>query len=453
METAVFDHLQNPVFVISDKNEILYHNFICSQYFKLPPRKLAQIKSIVEIIGVDVFDFTQEIKKCLDSKTPIISPEISFTYNEFQYTMIVKLIPSKKVVLVHMQDFSIEKQLHEKYKDQILALKGTHDQIVRADKLTALGELIAGISHEISSPLMVASDTLLSLGEHLHKKDMALMELDLNSLQTEFTRIKNIVLNMQSLAKNKEEGLEVISLKQCLEKSLLFVKELSLFDGIEMNSFAGDAFVIANEGKLEQVFINLLKNSADALAKMEIKEISIDLDLSSQSVKLHFRDLGAGVISPDEVFDMFYTSKVLGDGTGLGLSISQKIIQSFHGELYLVSSKQGADFCIDFPCIDSESFTLTNRYFRGECEVEDPKLIFYASEVKHLNFVYQNLKEVNVILILSSNQESFQDLCESYMGDFVFSFDKSVKLNDQEVIHLEGLEDEQVFSTIKGVLK
>ena len=452
MKHSSFDHLQNPVFFTDKNGKILYFNFVCSLFFKLPPRKLKSIENIIELLDVDNYSLVKEIKKALDSKAPTVSPELSLHLNNIKFTVILKLIPFEGELLIHIQDFSIEKHLHEKYKQQIIELKQTHDQIVKSDKLTALGELIAGISHEISSPLTVASDKLLSITENLHQKNYECVAVDLNDLQDEFSRIKQIVSNMQSMAKNRDEDLNVLRLDNVVENALSFVRDLGIMGDIEIDYSKDDSLALCNEGKLQQVLINLLKNSIDALAQIENKKITIKLECNDQTVSIHVLDNGHGIKDEDQIFDMFFTTKEYGEGTGLGLAISQKIMQSFHGQITTLAHDDGAHFQLELPKLDLECFTSTNRYLLGECEYEDPKIIIYSPDSKQLDNLYQHFKNEKYVLILTGDAQHFEALCDSYMVDYAFSFDDAVTTEEYEYSWLPTGDDSNCIDLIKGMV-
>lgn len=454
VDNHIFDHLQNPIFIVSTDGDIQYYNFVCSLFFKLPPRKLGAIKNILELINPVNYNLVSDLKKCVESKTPTVSPEVDISISGQTNTIILKAIPHEGCVLVHLQDFSIEKQLHEKYKNQILELKSTHEQIVKSDKLRALGELIAGISHEISSPLTVAGDTLLSLAENLHQKNYPQVETELAELETEFTRIRQIVSNMQSMAKNKDEDLSVISLKDAIEHSLSFIRELGLIDDTEIGRDFSNSLVLGNSGKLQQVFINILKNAIDAISHNDEKKINIIIEEQDQSVFIHIKDNGVGIKAEEvqKLFEMFYTTKEIGNGTGLGLSISQQIVSSFHGNISVVESTDGAHFCIEFPNIDLETFTSTNRYLTGECEIEDIKLLVFSEDTKDLDFVFKNFAEEKVILILSNQPEQFEEICDSYMVDHALSFDPGVTTELANYTCVDGKSSDEVLKLIKEAI-
>ena len=447
----IFDHLQNPVIVVSHEGDILYFNFVCSTYFKLPPRKITAFKNISELLVVANFDLLEGVQKSLKSDGPYVSPELALNLAESINTAVFKFIPLNNQVIIHLQDFSIEKHLHEKYKQQIIELKSTHDQIVKSDKLTALGEMIAGISHEISSPLTVAGDSLLALSNSLDEKNFVDATIQLSDLAEEFHRIKQIISNMQGLTRNREDVLTVINLSDVIKDSIDFVKGLGVLKDIKLDLQIDQTLILANAGKLQQVLINLIKNAADAMSFVEEKKLSIHILADDFTVNINVTDTGVGIKDPEKAFEMFYTTKESGEGTGLGLAISQKVMNTFHGNITILPSDIGAKINLSLPKLDVETFTTTNRYLSGGRDTEDPKLIVFSDNVVELGQIYDHFSGDNIVLILTDNPLAFQDLCDSYMVDASMSFSESVKSPDSIFRDFSGKSFDEVKKYIGEV--
>lgn len=433
-----YDHLQNPIIAVRKSMETVYFNFICSSFFGLPPRKLSKVTDLQDVIGNAAIKVKQQIEKTFNTKSPQVSEEIEIETPKQKYSVVLKTIPYGDEIIIHFLDFSIERILHQKYKQQIIELKETHEQIVKSDKLRALGELIAGISHEISSPLTVATDLLLDLSENLYRGDSKLAQGSLISLQEEFLRIKQIVSNMQSMSKSRSEDLHVLSLKEIVNKSINFVKGLDNFSDVQITYNSKDSFFLGADGKVEQVIVNLLKNAVDAMKGSSSKKIEVKLEKTDHQSFLHVIDNGPGVENPDEIFEMFFTTKEYGDGTGLGLPISRKIMESFHGSLDLLESENGAHFVLQLPSLDIESFTTSNRYLRGECEIEDQKVLVGSINREILDGIFQEFKNKNIVIILSDNLKGLEDLTDSYLVDHVIDTNDLDYTVDQLIAEIEG---------------
>lgn len=461
MDLSLYDQLQNPVLVVDKDLRVVYFNHICGTYFKAPPRKLRQTETLNELIQTDKEDFSKLVKEVLKERASKVTEEISIKAgpNQLEAAVILKFIPlNGERVAAHLLDFSIEKQLHEKYKKQILELKETHEQIVRSDKLTALGELIAGISHEIATPLTIVSDRLGRMEEALITKDLAGLDETLSEVQKEFLRITQIISGMQSYARNQEDELQICNLKEIVGQSRDFIRELGILGSIKLEVEASDEHLaMANPLKLQQVVINLIKNSVDALKNhdSENKEILVRIEEndSEQIHKIRVIDNGPGIPAEDagKIFEMFYTSKEIGEGTGLGLSISQKIAQAHNGEIQLAKSEGGAEFVVNLPIVEVGSFTHTNRYLRGECEIEDEKVLIIGDDIGLLNKIYQKLKTKNKVCVFSSKVDHVQSL-----ADF-FVIDKAIKLKscdlsflDTEVVDLVEVSEEEILKEIEA---
>ena len=462
MDFFLFDQLQNPVLVMDKELGIVYYNHICGSYFQMPPRKLKQITDLNELIRTDSADLRELALEALKQNTSKVTEEMAAIVGEGvpKSAVIIKAIPvDERHAVIHVLDYSIEKQLQEKYKKQILELKETHDQIVRSDKLTALGELIAGISHEISTPLTVVSHRLNRMEEAIFLKDWNLLEEISSELTSEFQRISQIISGMQSYAKNQEDELEICDLGAVAAQSAAFIKELNVLGEIELSLDVQRSFLaLANPLKLQQVFINLLKNSIEALKEhpQQTKAIIVHIeeDEAEQTHLIRVVDNGPGVPEEDKekIFEMFYTSKELGEGTGLGLGISQKIVEAHHGSVSLADTPSGCEFLIRIPMLEVGTFTRTNRYLSGETEEEDEKILVVGDDVALLNQVFKALRAKNLVSIFSNKSEGIEEL-----ADF-FVVDRAVKLKacdlsflDSEVTDLSEVGAEEVLKAVKEI--
>lgn len=460
MDFSLYDNLQGPVIAFGSDLKLSYFNFVCSSYFHLPPRKLKASPRLEELIRTEEEDLVKLAKEAMESDSVVFTKEILARVgeNEQDSAIILKFIPMGDSLVAHIQDFSIERTLHDKYKAQILELKEGHDQIVRSDKLTAMGELVSGISHEIATPLTIVGDRLDLMQAALEAQKEELARETLNELKGEFNRIGKIISGMQSYARNQEEEIEICSLAQVAKESVEFIKGVNVLGNIELVIEAeSPCLAIANPLKIQQVFINLLKNSVDSLKSSsqdsKVVKIAVEEADSEQVHVVRVFDNGPGV--PEEarekIFDMFYTSKDLGEGTGLGLNISQKIIQDHNGSIRLNETSVGCEFVIELPVVEVGSFTATNRYLRGESDVEDEKVLVVGDDAQFLNQALNLLKNQNKVVIISSRIERIE-----FLADF-FSIDKAIKLKKVDLSFLEApcldlsdCDPEEALSRIAG---
>jgi signal transduction histidine kinase len=224
-------------------------------------------------------------------------------------------------------------------------------------KLASIGELTAGIAHEINNPLAVSMG-LTELIKKIIQKENFSKEKALEQLEKQKTaqnRIRNIVQGLRTYARIDTIELEVFSLPEIINETLNLTEELFKKDQIEIEykREQPECLIQGVRGELQQVLVNLLSNSKHALEGRESKKVSIQLeDVSSDTVQMTVNDNGAGM--PPEIvqkiFTPFFTTKSAGSGTGLGLAITQKIIKKIGGNIGVKSTLgAGTSFVITFP--------------------------------------------------------------------------------------------------------
>jgi signal transduction histidine kinase len=456
MDYSLLDHLQNPIFVVDENAKVLYSNHFCSSYFGLPPRKLKAIDYIYDLFKVEKPLVMESLNRALKEKSPIVSTEITLASNEDNkvQTVILKFIPTGKSVIIALHDLSIEKQLHEKYKDQVSELRETHHQIVKTDKLAAIGELIAGVGHEISNPLTIINNRISKIEENLITLDLDDLAENVKEVTSGVSRINKIIANMQSFVRSEDDERELVSLIEVLNDSKTFIEDLGIKSTNIIITADKDIWTFGNGLKIQQVFINLLKNSIQACTKGEVSTINITLrlDEEDQSAAIEFHDNGPGVNkdSEDKIFDMFFTSKELDQGTGLGLAISRKIMESMQGTIELVSSKVGAKFVCSLPIVEFATYTNSNSYLSGEKDIEDPKVLIVGTNLSLVNSVYKSLENEDLVIICSNHLEKVEDLVDFFAVDFIYHFEDKLE-SDVNNFSLKDISLES-FDLIKGIV-
>ncbi len=242
-------------------------------------------------------------------------------------------IDGEKKTLILLTDITEEK-MHEA-------------ETLRAGQLASLGELAAGVAHEINNPI----NGIINFAQLLHDDAHNELELDLSGrVIKEGKRVADIVKNLLLFSRQHDIDPEDIIVSSVIEESLNLVQHQLVKDGIQVQSDfqEGLPFVFANPKQLQQVFLNLLSNARYALnqkypgANPE-KAIAIKTERVSLEGKDYVRttvtDWGSGIPKEiiENIFDPFFSSKKPGDGTGLGLSISHGLIKDFNGHLHVDS--------------------------------------------------------------------------------------------------------------------
>ena len=249
------------------------------------------------------------------------------------------------------KDITEQKQLEAK-------LKATQARLVEASKMRALGELVAGVAHELNNPLM-ASQTILHVMMRRVPEDWP--ERDrLELIRKCNDRIGKIVDHLREFSRQTKPEFKEIDINQTLENALIITGQQLLNHGISLvKKLSADLpKVLGDSNQLEQVFLNLLANARDAMGEKggEKKELTIASRLSQDdkgpSVQVSIRDTGVG-ISPEnleKVFEPFFSTKPVGKGTGLGLSLCFGIAESHGGKIEIKSREgEGTEVILTLP--------------------------------------------------------------------------------------------------------
>ena len=236
-------------------------------------------------------------------------------------------------------------------KDRDERLHKAHDQLARTEKLTALGEMAAGVAHEINNPLggiLLYSNLVL---EDLPEDHPARPNLEKIIYQT--NRSKAIVQNLLDFARTPAGNMMPLSIADVIMSTLALVKDQSIFLGIEVDTRLTEDLppVRGDYSRLEEVFLNLFVNAADAMAGKGVLKITTRLN-TLNSVRVSVSDTGKGIERSflQHIFEPFFTTKDAGQGTGLGLSIAYGIIREHNGTIDVESEAgRGTTFVITLP--------------------------------------------------------------------------------------------------------
>lgn len=278
-------------------------------------------------------------------------------------------------------------------------LHATQVQIIQNEKMTSLGQLVAGIAHEINNPVSFIHGNIKHLDRYvqdllgivqayqshypdppevlqvvLEDIDLAFVEQDasktLRSMQTGTERIQQIVLSLRNFSRLDEAELKTVDLHQGIDSTLLILQhrllEKTNFPAIQVVKEYGKLpLVKCYPGQLNQVFMNLIINAIDAIenknkqqSQNSHKSDSFTIWISTQAkseqwIEIIIADNGVGIVESirSRIFDPFFTTKPIGQGTGLGLSISHQIVtEKHHGKIWCDSTPdQGSKFVIEIP--------------------------------------------------------------------------------------------------------
>lgn len=319
--------------------------------------------------------------------------------DESQQKMIAVMSENQR--LIEEQNVELEKKVHERTRDLEIAnrdlsstlqdLKLAQNQLVEAEKLASLGQMTAGIAHEINNPINFVSsnvaplkrdvDDVLSVineysaiqsGQEFDMKHAEIQQkikkMDLPYVKTEINQLLNgieegarrtaeIVKGLRIFSRMDRDTLVSSSINDCLNSTLVVMKSMTKGEVTIKREFEANLpEIMCFPGKLNQVFMNIISNAICATQMdnrtMEERLIFIRSKSSEKQIIVEIEDNGKGIAEEirDKIFDPFFTTKGVGEGTGLGLSIVRGIIDEHQGDIQVISEVgKGTKFVISLP--------------------------------------------------------------------------------------------------------
>lgn len=233
--------------------------------------------------------------------------------------------------------------------------KETQRSLISASKMASLGEMAAGIAHEINNPL-----TIISGKVGLIKRQAAQGALDplktqeaLGKIEATVERIAKIIRGLRTFSRNAEfDVMESTPVARIVDDTLELCRERFRTHGIDLRVHCGlDLRVECRPSQISQILMNLLGNSFDALESLSEKWVALEVVGKGANVLFSVTDSGGGIRPEivEKIMQPFYTTKEVGKGTGLGLSISRGIAEAHHGELHYVPLSKNTRFELELP--------------------------------------------------------------------------------------------------------
>ena len=234
----------------------------------------------------------------------------------------------------------------------LIELKRHEDQLIQSRKMAAIGNLTAGIAHELNNPLnniSLTTEALIDEFDDWDKDDKLRM---LNTIAAQVERAGTTVANLLDFTRRDESSFEEISVNDILNRTVALIgNEISL-NNIQLKLDLADNLprLMGNVHNLQQVFLNLFLNAIQAMP--DGGSLTVKSCVDDGQIRIDVADSGVGIPPEnlDKVFDPFFTTKEVGKGTGLGLSVSYGIIRKHHGQVTVASEVgKGTTFTITLP--------------------------------------------------------------------------------------------------------
>lgn len=226
-------------------------------------------------------------------------------------------------------------------------------QLVQSEKMAAIGQLAAGIAHELRNPLAIVMNALFDLRGTLPTPVDAAVDEDLSIAEEEIGRAQAIIRNLLEFSRESGAEVERIDVNDLLSKTVRLLRKYVEQSGVSLRTDLGDIPpCVANANAIRQVLLNLVTNAVQAMpdgGELRLRTLRTDSD----RIRIEVEDTGIGIPADrlPNIFDPFYTTKAPGQGTGLGLSVVHTVVQRYGGSIAVDSEPNvGTVFRIDLPC-------------------------------------------------------------------------------------------------------
>ncbi len=293
----------------------------------------------------------------------VVKQDYSEAFNRVNYANRASLIfLNLSVLVILLVSFFVTRPMIRIIKKRDMETNHMNRQLIQTGKMAAIGELSAGVAHDINNPLgiiMTERQILLDKAERTPNLDpefRAQLDKSLSQINTQLKRCKNTTQNLLRFSRRTTSRIEEVDLNAFLKEIIELMEREAKSGGIKFFADFSDQLpaILSDPSQLQQVFLNLITNAVDAHDGKPYGSINISTTAEDpgRTVKVTISDKGAGIRPEhlDKIFDPFFTTKPVGKGTGLGLSICYSIIKRLGGDITVESEPgEGTAFSVLFP--------------------------------------------------------------------------------------------------------
>ncbi len=297
---------------------------------------------LVDLVDVSLFRFWMQVIVALMASTAAL-----FMLYLFQRRRAAEIERAASQALT-AANLELENQVESRTRDLIEAnrqLRSTQDELVHSAKLAAIGQIAAGVTHELNQPMAAIRSLADNARVFLDRDQREGARENLNFISDLVDRMSSITSQLKIFARKRPAVLSAVPLRRTIADSLLILDERirRLGASIVQSDAGEEIFVHADRDRLGQVLVNVLSNALDAMAKVPEPRIDIEIFALPDSVSLLIRDCGPGLAPSVQarMFEPFFTTKLAGSGLGLGLAISERIVRDFGGSMRAENADAG----------------------------------------------------------------------------------------------------------------
>ena len=430
--SAIFENSSFPIAVIDKR---LFFVKVNREFENLTSYKKEELENKINLI-----DLVSETRKAQVYSFCLEQMQGNYQPNKFQFRLFNKNKEIKEVEISLSYIPEIEKAIVF-FKD-LTEIRRLEEQIIRSEKLSTLGEMIASIAHELNNPLSaVIGFSGLLLGEGIEGNKREMVERIYNDAQ----RCHKIVRNLLSLVRGKTTEKKVVNLNQIVEKTIE-LKEYDLrLDNIKIEKKLASSLpnIEADWHQIQQVILNLINNAHYAIVNHEKGDkITIETELKNSKVLLKVADNGPGIPEKDlpRIFEPFYTTKEDTKSAGLGLAIVKRIVEDHDGEIRVESKLgEGTIFYIELPVKKIKEEKEREEISAPEEEIKVKRRVLVVEDEPSVAqlFKYILKKHGCEVEVAKDGREAFEILKEKSF-DFLISD-----------VRMPGMDGKMLYKTIR----
>jgi two-component system NtrC family sensor kinase len=326
-------------------------------------------------------------------------------------------------------------ELYDEVRRAYEDLRQAQEQLLQSEKMSAVGQLIAGVAHELNNPLTA----VLGYAQLLETEALTGSSRELVSkLYRQTQRTQRIVQNLLSFARQRKPQRTLVDVGRVVDDMFALRAYDLRINNIEVRRDNAQNLppVMADPHQLEQVFLNIINNAADAmLAASGRGVLQVRIFADSGKVVAEFHDSGPGVIDTHKIFDPFFTTKPVGKGTGLGLSICYGIVKEHGGEIVAANHELGgAVFRVALPATPTSSKLAPEPVLRETGGMLECRILLIDDEEPVLDFEKEVLSKMGAsVTTVTSGEAAIAGLEHGYFDVVVTDSKMPGKVNGADL--------------------
>lgn len=353
--SALITALDDAVYLVNEQTVFL-DVWTSNPNLLFAPKETLIGKNLSDFFSENSFHFESILKQAIKLNQPL-STEFQHPEKDLWFSAKITPIPAhlsaERMVVFVLRDIT-DKIISEK----IIELERT--KTLAANKMATLGEMAAGIAHEINNPLAIIQSKAWLLSKQLDggTVEPVVIKETLNKISETVERISKIIKGLKTFARNAEKDpFEIFDLQTVALETLELCKERFKNHNVELKNSIKKGFQIEGRSvQLSQVLLNLLSNAFDAVEKLPTPWVEVSCKDFGDYIELYVTDCGHGIPIHlvHKIMNPFFTTKDAGKGTGLGLSITKGIVEDHGGQFFIDRNFAHTRFVARLPKLQSK---------------------------------------------------------------------------------------------------